>query len=85
MKWEIKKKVKISKIWKNIDIEGILWGIFFFNKNYFLSVDLHNTSYKEWGEVWASMYTHAHYMSHREREKDSMQTYSPHTWTCKKT
>jgi len=33
--------------------------IFFFNKIYFLSVDLHNTSYT----------THPHYMSHREREK----------------
>ena len=54
---------------KNIGIEGILWEFFFFNKIYFLSVDLHNTSYKGGGEVWVSKYTHPHYMSYREREK----------------
>ena len=41
----------------------------FFNKHYFLSLDLDNTSYKGGGEARASKYTHTHYISHRQREK----------------
>ena len=84
MKWGLKNNWKYSKFEKILVLK-VYYEDFFFNKNYFLSVDLHNTSYKGGGEVWASKYTHPHYMSHREREKGSMQTYSPHTWTRKKT
>ena len=68
MKWEIKNNWKYSKFEKILVLK-VYYEEFFFNKNYFLSVDLHNTSYKGGGEVWASKYTHPHYMSHREREK----------------
>jgi hypothetical protein len=68
MKWEIKNNWKYGKFEKYWYWRYIM-GSFLFNKNYFFSVDLHNTSYKGGGEVWASKYTHPHYMSRREREK----------------
>jgi len=68
MKWEIKNNWKYGKFEKYWYWRYIM-GSFLFNKNYFFSVDLHNTSYKGGGEVWAGKYTHPHYMSRREREK----------------
>jgi hypothetical protein len=50
MKWEIKNNWKYSKFEKILVLK-VYYEEFFFNKNYFLSVDLHNTSYKGGGEV----------------------------------
>ena len=68
MKWEIKNNWKYSKFEKYWYWKYIIKNIYIF-LNYFLNVDLFNTSYKGGGEVWARKYTHPHYMSHREREK----------------
>ena len=67
MKWEIKNNWKYSKFEKILVLK-VYYEEFFFNKNYFLSVDLHNTSYKGGGEVWASK-IHTHITCLIEKEK----------------